>query len=227
MKEPQAPEVLEMSITRPVKLAPQSWLPFGKSWLKLRNADDFQAGDRLVGDVEVKVLAVQSPYISISAAVSRKTAASLVKQWVEADPDVWAPHFLAKWESYWKRDEVGALPADALTYLEKVPQVEGVSVEPLDYSLWLQVLQHSKAHSMRGVDGWGFAELRLIPKAFVDILLLLFQWCEKVQAWPKVFSVWLVILLRKVPTGILPWSSVRPISVAATLYRVWSKMRTR
>ena len=29
MKEPQAPEVLEMSITIPVKLAPQSWLPFG------------------------------------------------------------------------------------------------------------------------------------------------------------------------------------------------------
>ena len=80
---------------------------------------------------------------------------------------------------------------------------------------------------MKGVDGWGFAELRLIPKAFVDILLLLFQWFEKVQAWPKVFSIWLVILLRKVPTGTLPWSSVRPISVAATLYRVWSKMRTR
>ena len=105
--------------------------------------------------------------------------------------------------------------------------MEEASVAPLDYSLWSQVLQHSKAHSMRGVDGWGFAELRLIPKAFVDILLLLFQWCEKVQAWPKVFSVWLVILLRKVPMGILPWSSVRPISVAATLYRVWSKMRTR
>ena len=89
MKEPQAPEVLEMSITIPVKLAPQSWLPFGKSWLKVRNADDFQVGDRLVGDVEVNVLAVQCPYISISAAVSRKTAASLVKAWVEADPEVW------------------------------------------------------------------------------------------------------------------------------------------
>ena len=35
------------------------------------------------------------------------------------------------------------------------------------------------------------------------------------------------ILLRKVPDGILPWSSVRPISVAATLYRTWAKMRTQ
>ena len=167
-------------------MAPQGWLPFGKSWLKVKNADDFQVGDRLVGDVEVKVLAVQCPYISISAAVSRKTAASLVKEWVEADPEVWAPHFLAKWETYWKRDAVGELPAGSMAYLEKVAQVEEVSVAPLDYSLWLQVLQHSKANSMKGVDGWGFAELRLIPKAFVDILLLLFQWCEKVKAWPKV-----------------------------------------
>ena len=41
------------------------------------------------------------------------------------------------------------------------------------------------------------------------------------------FKVWLVVLLRKVPEGILPWSSVRPISVAATLYRTWAKMRTQ
>ena len=68
-----------MSIKVAVKLAPQGWLPFGKSWLKLRNAEEFKVGDALVGDVQVKVLAVQRPYISISAAVSRKSAASLVK----------------------------------------------------------------------------------------------------------------------------------------------------
>lgn len=226
MKEPlQAPEVLEMSITVAVKLAPQRWLLFGKSWLKVSNADEFKVGDCLVGDVEVKVLAVQRPYISISAAVSRKTAASLVKSWVEADPAVWAPHFLQKWETYWKRDAEGELPAGSQAYLDMVPQVDQVPVLPLDYSLWAHVLQKSKANSMKGVDGWGFAELRLIPKAFVEVLLLLFQWFEKVQTWPKVFSIWLVILLRKVPVGVLPWSSVRPISVAATLYRVWSKMR--
>ena len=36
-----------------------------------------------------------------------------------------------------------------------------------------------------------------------------------------------MIFLRKVPDGILPWSSVRPISVAATLYRTWAKMRAQ
>lgn len=106
-----------------------------------------------------------------------------------------------------------------------VPQVDQVPALPLDYTLWTHVLRKSKANSMKGVDGWGFAELRLIPKAFVDILLL-FQWFEQVQTWPKVFNVWFAILLRKVPVGILPWSSIRPISVAVTLYRVWSKMRT-
>ena len=35
-----------------------------------------------------------------------------------------------------------------------------------------------------------------------------------------------MVLLRKIPTGIVSWGSVRPISVAATLYRMWSKMRT-
>ena len=102
----------------------------------------------------------------------------------------------------------------------------------LNWSRWTspfgpsQVLKSSKPHSMRGVDGWSFAELKLIPRNFVDVLLQLFHWCEQTCTWPKVFQTWLAVLLRKVPTGIVSWKSVRPISVAATLYRMWSKMRT-
>ena len=148
-----------------------------------------------------------------------------LSHWVEADPAVvWVPHFLHRWE----RDVDEEIPSGAQFYLDQVPHVAPVSALPLDlfYELWSKVLHKSKVNSMKGVDGWGFAELRLVPKAFVEILVLLFHWFERVRAWPKVFSIWLVILLRKVPTGILPWSSVRPISVAATLYRVWFKMRT-
>ena len=72
-----------------------------------------------------------------------------------------------------------------------------------------------------------FAELRLILRSFVEVLLQLFNWFEHTRTWPKVFQTWLVVLLRKVPTGIVSWGSVRPISVAATLYRMCAKMRTR
>ena len=227
MRDPQPPEVLELALKVSVQLAPQRWLPFGKAWLKLRNAGDFQPGDVLEGDAKVRVVEVQVPYVSLSAAVSRKTAASLYKTWVEGDPAVWAPHFLRQWEVYWQRDEDLTLPPGAQEYLDIVQQVQPAPTLPLDYDLWTKVLKGSKASSMRGVDGWSFSELKLVPRAFVEVLLHLFSWFEQIKEWPRVFNIWLVVLLRKVATGILPWSSVRPISVAATLYRTWAKMRTQ
>ena len=82
MREPQAPEVLELQMKVVVKLAPQKWLPCGKSWLKLLNADEFRPGDQLIGDCSLQVVAVQAPYISVSQAISRRTAASLSKSWI-------------------------------------------------------------------------------------------------------------------------------------------------
>ena len=110
LREPQAPEVLELEMKVPVKLAPQKWLPCGKAWLKLLNAHEFRPGDQLVGDLSLKVVAVQAPYISVSQAVSRRTAASLSKSWIEADPSVWSQHVLDQWNVFWQRDADEGLP---------------------------------------------------------------------------------------------------------------------
>ena len=226
MRESQAPEVLELQMKVTVKLAPQKWLPCGKAWLKLLNAEDFRPGDELVGDCCLQVVAVQAPYISVSQAISRRTAASLSKSWIEADPSVWSQHVFDQWNVFWQRDAETAMPPGSQAYVDMVPQVPSAPLVPLDFPLWTRVLKSSKPTSMRGVDGWSFAELRLVPQGFVEVLLQLFHWCERTCSWPRVFQTWLVVLLRKVPTGIVSWGSVRPISVAATLYRMWSKMRT-
>ena len=186
---------------------------------------DFGAGDLFDDQQGLKVVVAQAPYIALSRAVSRRQAASLSKTWVEANPSVWSQHVFDQWNVFWQRDVDSSLPPGSEEFLNLIPQVQAAPLVPLDFSLWSRVLKTSKPHSMRGVDGWSFAELKLIPQGFVDVLLQLFHWCEQTCMWPKVFQTWLVVLLRKVPTGIVSWSSVRPISVAATLYRMWSKMR--
>ena len=226
LREPQAPELLELQMRVPIKLAPQKWLPCGKARLKLLNAHEFRPGDQLDGDLSLTVVAVQVPYISVSQAVSRRTA-SLSKTWIEADPTVWSKHVLDQWNTFWQRDTDDELPHGSQAYIDMVSQVEPPPLAPLDYSLWVRVLKSSKATSTRGVDGWSFAELQLIPRPFVEVLLQLFNWFEQIQAWPQLFRTWLVVLLRKVPDGIASWGAVRPISVAATLYRMWAKMRTQ
>ena len=54
----------------------------------------------------------------------------------------------------------------------------------------------------------------------------IFNAIEKGGDWPKQLQQWLVVLLRK-EEGSPEWNSVRPISVAPVVYRIWSRIRTR
>ena len=184
MREPQAPEVLELQMKVFVKLAPQKCFLVASPGLNCWMLMSFGLTTSSLG-----ILAFRSLLFRL-------------------------------------RTFRSPLPPGSQAYVGLVPQVPAASLVPLDFSLWTQALRSSKPTSMRGVDGWSFAELRLIPQGFVEVLLQLFHWCEQTCTWPRVFQTWLVVLLRKIPTGIVSWGSVRPISVAATLYRMWSKMRT-
>ena len=57
LKEPQAPEVLELRMSVTVRLAPQQWLPGGKAWIKVLNPQDFVAGDLFDDQQGLKVVA--------------------------------------------------------------------------------------------------------------------------------------------------------------------------
>ena len=78
---------------------------------------------------------------------------------------------------------------------------------------------------MRGTCGWSVGELRLLPEKAVLPLLRLFATVGKGGCWPKQLQTWLLVLLRK-EEGIPTWKSVRPISVASVVYRVWARIRT-
>ena len=227
VKEPQAPAVTELAMRTEVRLAPQKWSPYGKAWIELRNAESFRAGDRLVGSVDVQVLEVRAPYVRLSRGVTRRAAASLAKEWIEADPDVWCPHLLSKWNAFWQRDQGDTIPPKALPYIEALEKVPPCDYRPLDYEDWCAAIKTTKSRSMKGADGWSFSDLRLLPKASVQVLLSLFALIEVDQQWPKLLKTWLVVLLRKKPEGVVPCTQVRPISVVSTLYRMWAKMRTK
>ena len=56
-------------------------------------------------------------------------------------------------------------------------------------------------------------------------MLRLFDVIEKGGRWPKQLQTWLLVLLRK-EEGIPTWKSVRPISVASVVYRMWARICT-
>ena len=192
----------------------------------MKEVTGFQVGDRLEGALECSILEVQGNSLRLDVRVSRREAASLEKVEVSLDPAVWSHAFFQGWSAYWQREDesFGAMPWRQL--LQSVPPVQVRPAEAIGFSEWRAALGKAKTSSMRGACGWSVSELKKLPESVVLPLLRLFARVEAGAGWPKQLQQWLLILLRK-EEGIPEWSSVRPISVASVVYRVWARIRTR
>ena len=79
IKEETQPSVTEMMVDRKFALAPQNWLPQGKSWIKVRNVDSFSVDDELQGDgFKVRVLEIRDQSVRLDRLLSRREAAEVV-----------------------------------------------------------------------------------------------------------------------------------------------------
>ena len=226
LREDQKPPVMEMRVRTPLRLRPQRWMLVGKQWLRVYASSDFRVGDTLSGSADCKVLEVQEDAIKVDARLSRREAAGLEKVEVSLDPNVWAGAFFKGWSAFWQRESELEQWAPWGPLLASLPQVSEQTLGEVTFGDWKAALGKAKTASMRGTCGWSVSELRRLPEVAVLPLLRIFRAIEKGCAWPKQLQQWLVVLLRK-EEGIPEWNSVRPISVASVVYRIWSRIRTR
>ena len=82
-----------------------------------------------------------------------------------------------------------------------------------------------KSASMRRADGWSYGELKMLPLSSFRALASIFQWIEDHKQWPACLSQWFLVLLRKTNIAVPTWADLRPITVAASLYRLWARVR--
>ena len=74
------------------------------------------------------------------ASKQQKRKSPLILSWIEADPSVWAPHFLEQWNTYWKRDVNDDLPVGSQEFLDLVSQVDPAPLKTMEYDLWHRVM---------------------------------------------------------------------------------------
>ena len=225
IKDRPHPPVLEMEVCKKVCLQPQRWIPDGKQWIQVFPGHGFVVGDRLVGEVECEVLEVHDAYLRLDRKVSRREAASLEKVFVSLDPAVWSQSFFQGWSEFWQREEEFEGSAPWRELLDMVPGDVEHTLPPLTFGDWSRALSKAKSTSMRGSCGWSVGELRMLPEQAIQPLLRLFRVLEQGGRWPRQLQTWMLVLLRK-EAGIPTWKSVRPISVASVVYRLWARMRT-
>ena len=76
-----------------------------------------------------------------------------------------------------------------------------------------------------GLDGWRPKELKQIPDSILDFLVVMYNKIEEVGVWPQEICTAGVSLIPKGEGG-APLDQ-RPITVSATIYRVWAAIRMR
>ena len=83
-------------------------------------------------------------------------------------------------------------------------------------------LRTPKAGTARGLDGFSMPELKAMPDVLQQMLLSLFNTVTRACKWPEKLLDATVALLAKIlhPTSA---KGSRPITVLATLYRVWAR----
>jgi len=132
IKEETQPSVTEMTVERKFALSPQAWMPQGKSWVKIRNTDNFKVGDVLKGEgFTVSVLEIRGESVRLDRLMSRREAAEVALTRVEVSPQIWTGHFMKEWDAFWNRDHEEGLPEGMDRYLNMVPSCHPSNLKQL------------------------------------------------------------------------------------------------
>lgn len=84
---------------------------------------------------------------------------------------------------------------------------------------WMDAIATAKATSSPGVDGFTFQELKLLPKSLISSLIKYVGQLDKFPAY--------LMLARTIPLPKkqqLSAENSRPITILATLYRLWGRV---
>ncbi|CAE7226235.1 RPL23A [Symbiodinium sp. CCMP2592] len=155
----------------------------------------------------------------------------LRQQYIACTPQELHAAFRAFWEPLWQRD-AGA----ACSSLEEWPafvdclQDCGEGLPPLKIrsyapDLWELAIKRMGRHKATGACGWSPGDLKLLSGAAVQVLSMAFHQAVTIGL-PEHLLRAKVGVLAKVPDPTSIQQS-RPITVFATLYRIWSSVFTR
>ena len=128
----------------------------------------------------------------------------------------------AFWTPLWQRPLVEEAVPDLHPFLSNLPSdFPEVSIDLTNPQLWVSAVRSLKPSSGRGVDAISAAELQSLPDLAIHHL------GRVLASYTSGFPEWLMlartVALPKVP-GFVKSSQIRPITIMAQTYRLWSKV---
>ncbi|CAE7355188.1 unnamed protein product [Symbiodinium sp. CCMP2592] len=190
-----------------------------------------------LGDVPVQVVSIKSNEIDGSLLLLKGPSQSLpsVARFVQPSSAATAAElnrvFIEFWAPIWCRGKGPARtdPAYWATFLQQLPPAPSaartLSIDMRDPDVWARQVKRLKNGRATGYCGFSPEEIKTLPPAAVGHLAQLFARCERC-GFPKHLAQATVHVLAKVDEP-LHIGQGRPITVYATVYRLWSSVAAR
>jgi hypothetical protein len=140
-----------------------------------------------------------------------------------AAPDVMFELLQDYWQPFWTKSVTQPTEEQLRDILQTLPRMN-IPECPEDPHLWEQAIKNLNPHSARGVDGISAQELRLMPRqAILHLMTIMNSYIEGFPLW----MMWTRTMPVPKKDGIVTPAQIRPISVMAQLYRLWSKIQCK
>ena len=140
-------------------------------------------------------------------------------------PDDIARQLTQFWQPFWNKPDAEIVDHTKLAeFLNLIPEKVLELPDLHDLELWKTAIRRLNKQGARGVDGISAIELQILPdEAIEDLMNLLLSYHDGFPRW------FMLARTHAVPKndGPLSASMVRPITVLAQIYRVWSQVLAR
>ena len=166
--------------------------------------------------------------VSFQASVDLPEEVNITQDLEHIDPQVIHQALFQYWDQFWTRDPLEHdIEVDHPTLMRLVSNLPQDFSPPVfqenDIIEWKATIKQTKSTSSPGADGVYFAELKKLPDCLLSVLISIL--CS-LTSFPDQFMIARTVALPKV-SGCPRAKDSRPITIMATLYRLWSKMICR
>ena len=140
------------------------------------------------------------------------------------NPSSICAHLTNYWHHYWTTDVHNPTTADTETFqalINSMPATTPIPIELHDVKLWMNGIRDFKAQSSPGIDGITPAELKQLPiPAIKDLMRILNSYPHGFPDWFMTARTCPIPKISQIPGA----AQIRPITVMATLYRLWARV---
>ena len=227
VRTPSNPPPAFLSQTVEVPVTKQRWRKEGLKVVQCQQARRLQEGiPAQFQEQDVMITKVDTNLVEFDKPVRLRNACNMLitQKQTACLPQQMQTMVSNAWNQYWQAPPVDR--AKAAEFVSSLSDCESCPYKEFGLESWNKMMRGVNLRSARGACGFSMKDLAMLPEVLVTWLFQLYEAVEQGMPWPVRFTLARVVMLAKPGEDCHQPTSVRPITILSSIYRLWSRFRS-